>query len=114
MIGVFQPPAEAELADRAVDVQVTTAAAVPADPLRWESRVAAPQGSEAQVVAAPPKYGMATRQLAAHAMSGADLLGVQPFPERDGTAVQSISNHYAVNVEQACNSGKADWACVGI
>lgn len=49
------------LADRAVDVQVTAAAAVPADPFRRKCGIATPQRSEPQVVAAPPKNGMATR-----------------------------------------------------
>ena len=58
-------------------------------------------------MAAPPENGMATRQLAANTMSGSDALRVQPFPERNSSLGDTISNHGAVNVGPAWDSGKA-------
>lgn len=103
--GGFPAPAKA-LADRAVDVQVTATAAVPAYPLRRQGGVAPAQGAEAEVMTASAQHGMATGQLAADPVAGSDLLRVKPVTQRDGPLAHPISYHDAEESRTAAALGK--------
>lgn len=91
------------LSNGAIDVQVTTAATVPAYPFRWKRRVAAAQRSEPQMVPAAAQDRVATRQLAADAMARSDPLGIEPLAQSHGSSgdpviLHSVSNHRGANL----------------
>jgi len=107
----------AGLLDRAVDVQVPATGAVPADPLGWQAGVATEQRPEAEVVTAVTQQRVATWKLAAYPLTGTDLIGIQPVPQRnregllaDATSVHpvnTISRHGVANLSRTGHSQKA-------
>ncbi len=66
---------------------------MPADPLGRQGGVALPQGTEAQMVAAQTQHSMATRQLAADAVTWSDELGVEPLPQCHSPTTDALPDH---------------------
>ena len=92
----LQPAARS--VDRAVDVQVTAAAAVPSNPLGRQGGIAAAQRPESQMMAAAAEEHVTARQLAPHPVARRDLLRVEPVAERYRRLVKAIRYHCVVNV----------------